>query len=331
MPDNKINFAKEVEKLINPITVGSLHFIQGFNKFLPKSVQKVFIKSSAKKMPFMGFVVEPYSSFLCYEIKDTKKANALMPKGFKLTKTSIFTDDEPKYYMIFGSFRAHTSAFWGVRNEVYIIAKNTKSGLLSWLIVDYDSNTIGYDKKYGLRSPNCEDAVFTINHRGRLFVDIKRKDKNQGLEYTADIEAGKMTPLNQRLWLEGNLSVGYGSELNGSSKDVFSLKFEPCEVEKALQLKNKDVDITSNNWYPKIIGDVPSQIVCFPYAQHFVSGSPGHSSVVKNKEELENSVESLDFAKIRQIPPNQFRNMFMIGSAVSFAVSVALIVALLLK
>ncbi len=101
----------------------------------------------------MGFVVEPYSSFLCYEIADIDKAKSLLPDGFKLIKTKVFENDEPKYYCIFGCFRAHTSAFWGARTEFYIIAEDQKTGLLSWIIVDYDTDTISYDKKMALDRP----------------------------------------------------------------------------------------------------------------------------------------------------------------------------------
>jgi hypothetical protein len=46
---NKTNFAKGVERLIDPISVGTLHFMQSFNQLLPKSIQKQFVKSSSKK------------------------------------------------------------------------------------------------------------------------------------------------------------------------------------------------------------------------------------------------------------------------------------------
>lgn len=55
-----MNFAKEVERLVDPINVGTLHFIQGFNRLLPKAIQDKLVKSSSKNTPFMGFVVEPY-------------------------------------------------------------------------------------------------------------------------------------------------------------------------------------------------------------------------------------------------------------------------------
>jgi hypothetical protein len=91
------SFHKNVERLVDPINVGSMHFIQGFNRLLPKSIQKKIVTASGKKTSSMGFVVEPYATFLCYEIIDTEMAQALLPNGFELVKTRIFDNDEPKY------------------------------------------------------------------------------------------------------------------------------------------------------------------------------------------------------------------------------------------
>lgn len=67
------SFAKGVENLVNPISVGTIHFIQQLNSLLPKKIQELIMKKSSQKTPSMGFVVEPYSSFLCYKIKDIIK------------------------------------------------------------------------------------------------------------------------------------------------------------------------------------------------------------------------------------------------------------------
>lgn len=63
-------FSKGIEKLIDPLEVGTIHFLAPYNRLLPKSIQHKIINSSGKKTPYMGFVVEPYCYFLCYEIKD---------------------------------------------------------------------------------------------------------------------------------------------------------------------------------------------------------------------------------------------------------------------
>jgi len=324
-------FAKEVEKFVNPITVGSLHFLQSFNRLLPKSIQKALVNSSSKKTPYMGFVVEPYCLFLCYEIKDLEQAKSLLPAGFRLVKTKIFADDEPKYYCIFGNFRAHTSAFWGVRCEFYIIAEDEKTGLLSWIIVDYDTNTISYDKQNGLRGPNSSKAVVTINHRGKLFVDIERDDKSRKIAFQVNVEDGKMAPIDQRLWLEGNLSIGYGKVLSQDEADIFSLKFEPLEVEKGLKIPESGLNLEANTWYPGLFEDKPSQILCFPYAQHFVSDSPGFASNLKDKEDLVKSIKEINFGKITVFSTKSFERMFILGSIFSFLLTLTLIILLVWK
>lgn len=278
----------------------------------------------------MGFVVEPYSSFLCYEIIDTQAAEALLPENFRLIKTKIFTDDEPKYYCIFGCINVHTSAFWGTRVEFYIIAEDIKTGLLSWIIVDYDTNTISYDKKSGLRAPNSKNAVITTNHRARLFADITRDDGSRALAFDYDITTGKMEPLDQRLWLEGNLSIGYGKVLSENAADIFSLKFEPCEVEKALLIPAGEVNVTKNAWYPGLFAEKPAIVACFPYAQHFISDTPGHASLIKNETELIHAVENINFEQISSFSVKFLLPMLIGGMILSFLTTLVLVALLIL-
>ena len=51
---DKNNFAKGVERLIDPISVGTLHFIQSFNRLLPKSIQARLITASSQKNTIHG-------------------------------------------------------------------------------------------------------------------------------------------------------------------------------------------------------------------------------------------------------------------------------------
>lgn len=328
---HKHSFSEEVERLVNPISVGSLHFIQMFNKLLPKAIQKRLVSSSSKKIPFMGFVVEPYSFFLCYEIADTNKAKSLLPDNFELIKTSIFQDDDPKYYCIFGCFRAHTSAFWGVRNEFYVIAEDKKTGLLSWIIVDYDTDTISYDSQNGLRSPNCDSAILTTDYTGTVVANIQNNDRSRGLEFNARLDSGSMKKLNQRLWLEGNLSIGYGRVLSQNNADIFSLKFQPGEVERALDIPLQDLSIGTNSWYPGMFKSAPAYAVCFPYAQHFVSDSPGHTSKLQNKDQLQAANAGIDFSTAKTFSARSFLVMFAVNAAISTIIIITLAIIAILK
>ncbi len=327
----RFDFTKGVEKLIDPINVGSLHFMQFFNNLLPKNIQRKLVTSASKKTPYMGFVVEPYSYFLCYEIQDIKKAKSLLPEGFELIKTHIFDNDEPKYYCIFGCINAHTSAFLGLRVEFYIIAEDKKTGLLSWIIVDYDTNTISYDKKQGLMNPNASNSLITINYDGTLIVDVNRNDNSRNLIFESDIKTGVMKSLDQRLWLEGNLSIGYGKSISRNDADIFSLKFDPLEVEKALDIPISSLNMQVNSWFPGLFKDTPSKLVCFPYAQHFISDSPGYSSNLKDKDELVLALEKVDFEKINVFSTKSFKTMFLVGPIISFLITLSLLIMLFLK
>jgi len=182
----------------------------------------------------LGFVVEPYSYFLCYEIKDIEQAKYILPEGYKILKTKIFEDTEPGYYGIIGCFNAHTSEFWGLRIEFYIIAEDTKTGMISWIIIDYDTNTITYDPKNGLSDPNATGSIMTTDYKGIIYCDIKNKSERM-LEFESDISTGEMTLLDQRLWIEGNLSVAYGKYKTNGDSEKFSLTFNPLEFKETLE------------------------------------------------------------------------------------------------
>jgi hypothetical protein len=328
---SKESFTKSVERLIDPISVGTLHFMQSFNQLLPKPLQKSIVTASSKKTPYMGFVVEPYSLFLCHEIIDLERAKTLLPDGFELVKTRIFTDDEPKYYCIFGCVRAHTSAFWGCRTEFYIIAEDQATGLLSWVIIDYVTDTISYDSKNGLTSPNGARSVIATDYRGTILIDIQTKSGANKLALEADVTNGKMTGLDQRLWLEGNLSIGYGRNLSDDGADIFGLKFDPGEVEKALKIPSSALRREANTWYSGLFAPEPAQVVCFPYAQHFISDSPGHSSGVKDRAGLEKSVAAINFNDIKVFSTKSFKLAMLISAAVSLTIMVVLVLLLLLQ
>lgn len=328
---DKFRFTKGIEGLVDPMEVGTIHFLSPFSRMLPKKVQNFIVESSAKKMPYMGFVVEPYSYFLAYELVDLAWAEQLIPDNFRLVKAKIFDNDEPKYYCIFGCFNVHTSAFWGQRMEFYIVAEHKETGLLTWIIVDYDSNTLSYDKAGGLVAPDCKQAVITTDYDGNVIVDMVKNDDSRGLVFSSDIKTGTIAALDQRLWLEGNFSIGYGRELSGNDDAVFALKFNPLEVEKALQLPLDSLSLELNSWYPGLFADTPAQLACFPYAQHFLSDSPGHSSIIRSKEELVRESDAVDFDTMQVYSTQSMRKMFVLGSIIPLIIILILIVALILK
>jgi len=326
----KNNFTVGVEKLVHPVDVGTLHFVQNFTGSLPIGIQKKMINNAAKTTPYMGFVVEPYSYFLCYEISDLAWAERLLPEGFKMVKSHVFKDDIERYYGIFGIFNAHTSGFWGLRVEFYLIAENVDTGLLSWIIIDYDTNTISYDPKNGLSSPNAVGGIFTVDYNGIIHVDVKRNDNSHSLILQSDIKNAIDRKLDQRLWVEGNLSIGYGKEISNNDSNVFSLKFHPEEFSSALEIKNEDVNINVNSWFPGLFKEKPATVLCFPYAQHFLSDSPGAYSQLQNEEELVTEIERVDFSKINIFSTEKLKKLAITGIALSVLINITLVLLLVI-
>ncbi|MGL5086273.1 MAG: hypothetical protein ACRC68_11265 [Clostridium sp.] len=288
------------------------------------------MNSSGSKTPYMGFVVEPYSYFLCYELKNIEMAQSFLPEGFELIKTRVFVDKEPKHYAILGCFNAHTSGFWGLRTEFYLIAENKKTAMLSWIIIDYDTNTITYDPKNILCDANAKGSILTTDFNGILHADIKTNHSRR-LAFNSDIKTGKMYPLDKRLWVERNLSIAYGRNKYENDSGIFSLTFDPLEFEQALRIPLESVNIEENNWYPDLIENKPSEIVCFPYAQHFISDSPGNSSLILNENELIKKMNSINFDKVKVFSTEPIKKSFLISGLITALINLTLIIMLILK
>ncbi|MFA6474711.1 MAG: hypothetical protein WCV88_00745 [Patescibacteria group bacterium] len=325
-------FIKGVERLVKPTDVVAISFLNSFTKLIPKPIQKKLMTSTAKTIPHMGFVVEPYSLFLCYKLKNVALAQSLISADYEMIKTKIFADDEPEYYIIFGCVTAHTSAFWGSRIEMYVIAENKHTGLLSWVIVDYDTNTNSYDPKHGLVNANSTNSVMTTTHHGKVLVHMERDDASRKLVVEADSTAGTMWPLDQRLWLEGNLSIDYGTNVSDGKSNVFSLQFDPLEVEQALRIPLEHVTVETNSWYPGLFEPQPIQVVCFPYAQHFVTDSYVSKSTILTKDELVANVKELDdLSQFSGFSAKPIKRQLFIGMMVSATITTALVLYIIVQ
>lgn len=325
------DFAKGTERLVDPVTVGSIHFFQQLYGMLPLPAQRTLLERSSKSTPFMGFVVEPYAFFLFYEVTDEFRASRLLPEGFKLAKSRVFEGDEAASYAVMSFFRVHTSAFWGSRAEFYLIAENERTGLLSWVIVDYLSDTISYDRQHGLRAPSAKRSVVTTTGDGRVLVDMAGDDGQGSAEFAATLCGSRMRPLDERLWIEGNLSVGYGKELSDDSGDVFSLTFFPSEMREALEVPLENLALGRVSWHADLLAPRPARLACFPFAQHLLSDSPGRSSNHASKDELDAAARAVDFGSLKPFSVASVRTGMLASSVVTVAVVAALVAALVLK
>lgn len=280
-----------VEKLVNPIEGGAMHVLEQYNHQLPIALQNKLIKGAARKHPYMGFIVEPYAQFNFFKINDVQYFEGQVQDNFKLIKSRAFIGDEEDYYLIIGSFNVRTSAFFGNRIEAYVICEDIKSGLLTWVIIDVLSNTISYEPRNGLMPPNAEVFV-TTGFDSQINVFAKR---DQSTYQVLSPTVGSVRQLDERLWLEGNLSVGYGRQLSNNG-DTFGLLFDVREVEQAIAVST--VEVTIDNWFQGLIVNEPKISLFFPYAQHFISASPGSECNITTKAEMEAAIEALDFERL---------------------------------
>ena len=299
---NVLEYAEGVEKLVDPMMVGQSHYMQTKLRKLPICLQRKIVTSAAKKASKMPFVVEPYCTFLFYEIPVPERVQKFMPEGFEPAKCAVFKGDKEKYYGIVSMFRIHTSVFWGARAEYYLVAKNTKTELLSWVMMDYISDTISYDEKHGLKSPDCAHAVMTTTCEGDFVCEMKNADSSKKVECVANLMKAKIRPLNERLWIEGNTSIAYGKLAGKPDGDLFSLTFFPEEMKQALDIPLKDVShfYVASSRTGKF-GAILDKVVSFPFAQHMLSDSPGTHTHYGSEEALRKAVESIKFSKIKTL------------------------------
>jgi hypothetical protein len=283
---NEEKFIKGVESLINPMEVSNILFFQKLKRVLPSNMMKRFLYRASKKTPYIGFAIDPYSLFLFFRLSDIEYAKSMLPERYELTKTRLFDDDEPDHYMGIGNLNTRASTFWGTRQEVYLIATDKKTGLLSFIFIDILSNTIIALPTKGIADPNCERAIFTTNSKGEIFLDIREERSNRKLILTGSIKRGKMRRLDQPLWLMGNTSVGHCKRFIRGEDNPFAVIFDPAEVQEALDVPTEDIRITENTLFPGLAHPELSRVICFPFAQHYIADSPGCYTTVKDRDDL---------------------------------------------
>jgi hypothetical protein len=283
---NEDKFIKGVEHLIQPMKVSNLLFFQNLKGLLPPSLLKKLLYRASRNTPKIGFVIEPYSLFLFFKLKDLERAKAMLPERYELAKTRLFADDEPDYYMGYGNLGTRASTFWGTRQEAYLIATDKQTGLLSFIFIDILSNTIIALPTQGIVDPNCEKAVFTTSPKGDVYLDISEKGTGRGLKLTGSIKGGTLRKLDQSLWVMGNTSIGHSKELARGDDKPFAVIFDPAEVEEALDIPPENIRIEKNSLFPGLAEEQIIKVACFPYAQHYIADSPGCYTTVKDREDL---------------------------------------------
>jgi hypothetical protein len=162
--------------------------------------------------------------------------------------------------------------------------------MLSWIICDYESNTISYDPGQGFSTSSTSRAVVTTSHAGEVIVDVRSKQSPNHLTATAPLPGASMRALDQRLWVEGNLSVDYGGRLMEPDSVPFGLIFDPGEMESALEISVHDVEVEANTFGAGYRAAEPFEVACFPYAQHFLTTSYPEENAITDGAGLEAAV-----------------------------------------
>jgi len=283
---NEDKFLQIVENLIRPMAVSDLLFFQKLKGLLPPFLLKKLLYRASKNTPYIGFVIEPYSLFLFFKLRDVEAAKAMLPDRYELSKTKLFADDTPEHYMGIGNLGTRASTFWGTRTEVYLIAKDKETGLLSFIFIDILSNTLIALPSKGITDPNCKKALFSTSSKGEVFLDIRETKTNRQLALRGSIKSGTIRKLYQDLWVMGNTSIGYCRHFGKGDDNPFAVIFDPAEVQEALDIPADDFKIIENTLFPGLAEPEPCRIICFPFAQHYIADSPGCITTVRDQNDL---------------------------------------------
>jgi len=286
-------FIKITEKMVLPPKVAATTQGSAMLRRLPRRFQRYIVKRGAHSNPYMSFIVEPYSVFLAFEVINSKAAERLLPPNYSLLPSAMFNDTPKRPCAIISAFNVHTNVFWGSRVEFYLIAENCKTGLLSWIIIEYESNTHSYDPRQGFVGPSTLHSVVTTSYLGEVIVDVASARTKNSLALVADLKNATLKALDQRLWVEGNLSVDYGGELQQCTKP-FSLVFDPKEMTQALKIPLEDISLCTNTFGGGALNPIPFEVACFPYAQHFVTTSVPTATSMRTAEDIEQAVNEIN-------------------------------------
>lgn len=325
------DFIIKSESLVKPKDITAISFLGDFNKYLPKKVQQSFLREGTKKVPYMGFIVDPYCFFTSYRIRDRAAAQAMLTDDYELADTSVFRNREKQPLVIVSAFTVRTSAFMGMRIEFYLIARNKKTGQISWIITDYETNTNSHDPKNGFCGYTGDPAVHTVTPYGEILVDVKSPGEGRKFSARADLNAGKMQELDEELWVNGNLSVDYGGALKDGSSHPFSLIFDPALMEKALEIPADKTEIAANTFLNGIIdAKNPVDIAVFPYSQHFIIRQEHQEKKITRKDDLYEEIRAfLDRKDVKSMSGDDLKKPLFRGMLISFLVNLGIIVFLL--
>ncbi len=328
----KNKFIEHTEQLINPLDISTLNILSHIIKVMPIKLQNKMIDKGAKTNKYMSFIINPYSTFVCLEIKDVHLANSYLPDNYIAYKTKLTHDDkDAKYYAIIGMFSVNTSAFAGNRLEYNIIAKNKDTGLVSWVIIDYDTNVMSHDIKHGVRPYTTKECILTTDYNGNIITKFNNQKLDRCVKLNISTTNATKHTLHEEIWHEGNLSVIYGKELSKDNTKAFSLLFDIDELKYGYQIDVEEINDYTNTWFNDLTYDTPTSIIYFPNHQHYVSDAPGHFSNLKSINQMNEIYDNLDLADITEYSAKSFRKTYIVSYLINIFVLISLFILLIIN
>jgi hypothetical protein len=323
-------FIKRVESLIETGEVCDLYFLMRFKKLLPPGLFKKMLYKASKKFPRIGFVIEPYSVFLFFRLKDLERARALLPPRYELIKSRIVEGEEPDYYHGMGILNTRGSTFWGARLESYLIARDRETGLVSWIFIDILSDGIIALPKTGVAAPNSRRAIFTTSSKGDFFVDIAEDGTGRRLRLRGNMGRGERKVPDQALWIGGNTSIAFTERLSGGDQEPFAVIFDPEEVAWTQEIPVEDVKLEENGISPGFAEPELRKVICFPFAQHYIADSPGCRTYVRDEADMvEKYNEIAGRREMRTFSSGPAMKLMLAGIVLSSLVSLGVLAALI--
>jgi hypothetical protein len=326
---NEEGFIRGVESLINPMAVSNLLFFQSLKRIMPRFLLKKLLKRASRKTPRIGFVIEPYSLFLFFKLKDLDRAASMLPDRYALAKTRLFADDVPDHYLGIGNLSTRASTFWGNRQESYLFAVDRKTGKPSWVFIGILSNTIMALPSKGIADPNSRKAVFTTTSKGEIILDFAEDGTGRRLALRGTLGNARMRALDEPIWLMGNTSIGHAKDLSGGDDEPFAVVFDPAEVAQGMDVPPDDMTIVENTLFPGLAEPRLSKVVCFPFAQHYIADSPGCLTPVKDRDDMIRQYDELGASgPLKTFSARTIVVQIAVGMAITALVAVALVLVL---
>ncbi|MBN8216907.1 MAG: hypothetical protein J0L75_09710 [Spirochaetes bacterium] len=331
--DANRQFISKTESLVRPKDVTAISFLGDFNRLLPVGAQGKVMKRGSIDIPYMGFIVDPYCFFLAYRITDRAAAQAMLPSGYELADARVFEGQPAGPLVIVGAFSVRTSAFIGNRVEFYIIARKRDTGMVSWIIADYETNTNNYEPKNGFGGYTADPAVLTTTPYGEVLVDFAGIRSGKALRFTASLEKAAWRDLDRELWVVGNLSVDYGGELSVASSKPFSLIFDPALMGRAQEIPLECVALAKNDYLPGLIdADHPLCAAVFPYSQHFIIKQDLAENSLRTEADLEGQILAfLGRTGFKTMTGDAIKKPLLRGLLLSAALTYGLIAYLIIR